>query len=293
MTADADSVVERTVGPRLRPLGGLTVNRVWPTARRRLIGPFIFFDHMQPAELPPGRGLDVPPHPHIGLATVTYLFEGELMHADSLGFKQAIRPGELNWMTAGRGITHAERSTAAERRNQSRIHGVQSWVALPADAEDGEPAFEHYAADRLPQLERPGISLRLIAGAAFGLRSPVWTLSELFYAEARLDEGASLSLAAALGERAVFVVSGELACGGQPYAAGRLVVLRDGADIEITALTASHCMLLGGAPLDGERHIWWNFVSSRSERIEAAKQDWQAGRFPAVPGDPERMSLPA
>lgn len=286
------SIVELVVGPRARPLAGLEVNRAWPTARRRLIGPFIFFDHLRPAELAPGRGLDVPPHPHIGLATVTYLFEGTLTHADSLGVRQDIRPGELNWMTAGRGITHAERTTAAERARASRIHGTQAWVALPLNDEECEPSFEHYPASRLPVLERPGIRLKLIAGAGFGKRSPVRTRSNLFYAEADLEDEARLLLDAGLGERGVYIVAGAVSVGPETHEAGRMLVMHSGLNVELTAVGASKLMLLGGAPLGGDRRIWWNFVSSSAARIEQAKSDWKGGRFPRVPGDDEFMPLP-
>ena len=288
-----DTVVDLVVGPRLRPLEGFTVNRVWPIPRRRLIGPFIFLDHLMPVDMPAGKGFDVPPHPHIGIATVTWLFEGELMHADSLGFRQPIRPGELNWMTAGRGITHSERSTDAERRNASRIHGLQAWVALPADAETSPPGFEHVASSELPSLEIGGAVLRVIAGEAFGVTSPVSTSSPLFYVEARIPEGRELALDPALGERGIYIVSGEIEIDGSSYESGRLLVLADERDCRIRARQPATLMLLGGAALEGERTIWWNFVASDPARIEAARIDWREGRFPPVAGDDERMPLPA
>lgn len=288
-----DPVVDLVVGPRLRPLEGVTVNRVWPTARRRLIGPFIFLDHLEPVELPAGVGLDVPPHPHIGLATVTYLFDGELMHRDSLGIVQPIRPGELNWMTAGRGIAHSERSPDNERASASRIHGVQAWVALPRASERQEPRFEHVARGDLPRFAADDGALTLIAGTAWGRSAPVATDSPLFYAEARLDTDGRLDLPAGLGERGVFIVEGAIAIGGQVFEAGRLLVLRNGRSCRIEARTTTRLMLLGGAPLDGERSIWWNFVASDAAQIEAAKADWAAGRFADVPGETERMPLPA
>ena len=290
--SEFDTVVDLVVGPRLRSLEGLTVNRVWPTPRRRLIGPFIFLDHMQPAELPAGQGLDVPPHPHIGLATVTYLFEGELMHADSLGMRQPIRPGELNWMAAGRGITHSERSTDYDRARASRIHGVQAWVALPTEAEIAEPTFEHVDAARLPRIELAGATLCLIAGEAFGERSPVAIASPLFYLEARLDAGSTIDLPAELGERGIYIVAGAIEIDGYDYAAGRILVLQNASPCCIRALKASHLMLLGGAPLEGHREVWWNFVASDAAAIEGARADWGAGRFPQVPGDDEVMPLP-
>lgn len=284
--------VELVVGPRPRPLGGLEVNRVWPTAKRRLIGPFIFLDHLLPATLARGVGLDVPPHPHIGLATVTYLFTGELAHTDSLGCRQLIRPRELNWMTAGRGITHAERTPPTERARESSIHGTQAWVALPRAVENCAPSFVHYDAAALPVLEWPGVNMRLIAGAAFGARSPVATASELFYLEAEITEGSALTLPGGLGQRGCYIVAGRVRVGPIEYEAGRLLVLADGADIAIEALAMARLMLLGGQPLDGERQIWWNFVASDPARIEAARRDWAEEHFPPVPGDDERMPLP-
>lgn len=294
MTARSfDPVVDLVVGPRLRPLEGVTVNRVWPTVRRRLIGPFIFLDHMQPVELPAGRGLDVPPHPHIGLATVTYLFAGELMHRDSLGIVQPIRPGELNWMTAGRGIAHSERSTDAERARSSRIHGVQAWVALPRASERDEPRFEHVGSHDLPRFTEGDAGLTLIAGTAYGRTAPVTAASPLFYVEARLETGGTLEVPAELGERGVFIVAGVISIDDTAYEAGRLLVLKATQPCRIEATAATHLMLLGGEPLDGDRLIWWNFVASDAALIESAKAEWAERRFPAVPGETERMALPA
>lgn len=291
-SASVPGAVELVVGPRHRPLGGLTVNRVWPTARRRLVGPFIFFDHLLRAELEPGQGVDVPPHPHIGLATVTYLFEGEMLHRDSIGCEQTIRPGELNWMSAGSGIVHSERSTDGERARASRVHGTQSWVALPREHELSAPSFVHYPADELPLIEQARARLKLVAGSAFGASAGIETLSELFYVEADLDAGAALTLGPELGERAAYVVNGSAAVEGIRYESGKLLVFRDGREIEICTPSGAKLMLFGGAPLDGERHIWWNFVSSSAERIKAAKRDWKARRFPAVPGDDGYMPAP-
>jgi hypothetical protein len=287
-----DFPVELTVGPRLRALGGLTVNRVWPTARRRLVGPFIFFDHMQRAELAAGVGLDVPPHPHIGLATITYLFEGALMHRDSLGIEQLIKPGELNWMTAGRGIAHSERSPADERARLSYLHGIQSWVALPREDEEMAPSFVHYGAADVPVVDAAGAHLRVIAGSAFGAQSRVDTRSALFYVDAEISAGASLRLEPELGERAAYVVSGRVAVGAKEYDAGQVLVFRNGLDVELRAVPGCKLMLFGGDPLESERYIWWNFVSSSSARIEMAKRDWQARRFGSVPGESEYMPLP-
>jgi len=292
-TAGHGPAVELVVGPRLRPLAGLTVNRVWPTARRRLIGPFIFLDHLQPVELPPGQGLDVPPHPHIGIATVTYLFEGELTHADSLGIRQSIRPGDLNWMTAGRGITHSERSSDDERSRQSRLHGVQAWVALPATTETGEPRFEHFDREALPRFVIGDVSYCLIAGGAFGHAAPVATDSPLFYLEAHVPVRATVELPAELGERGVYIVSGAIAVDDETYDACRLLVLASGRTCRFSPHEPSHLLLLGGPPLGGDRAIWWNFVATDTATIEAARADWAAGRFPPVPGDDERMPMPA
>lgn len=289
---DADTVVDLVVGPRFRSLEGLTVNRVWPTPRRRLIGPFIFLDHMQPVSLPAGQGLDVPPHPHIGIATVTYLFEGELMHADSLGVRQRIRPGELNWMTAGRGITHAERTPDAERAVASWLHGTQAWVALPRMAESGDPSFEHVGADDLPLIETDGARLRLIAGQAFGAAAPVATASKLFYVDARLNAGATITLAPELGERGIYIVDGAIEIDGRVFEAGRMLALANARDCEIRATTEARLMLLGGESLDGDREIWWNFVASDRAVIDKARSDWAEQKFPKVPGDDDFMPLP-
>jgi redox-sensitive bicupin YhaK (pirin superfamily) len=281
--------LERVIETRPRDLGGFVVRRALPFARRRMVGPFIFFDHMGPAELGPGEGLNVRPHPHIGLATVTYLFEGEIMHRDSLGFAQPIRPGAVNWMTAGRGIVHSERTREEERAKVSRLHGIQSWVALPLEHEEAEPSFVHYAGADLPAIERPGSRLRLIAGAAFGERSPVVTFSDLFYLEADLEAGAELPLDAALGDRAAYVVHGEVEADGIRHGATQLLVFRPDRDAMLRAWAPTKLMLLGGAPLEGERHIWWNFVASSRERIETAKRAWKEGEFPVVPGDEEEF----
>ena len=287
-----DTVVDLVVGPRPRPLEGLTVNRVWPTPRRRLIGPFIFFDHLELVDLPPGMGLDVPPHPHIGIATVTWLFEGELMHADSLGVRQSIRPGELNWMTAGQGIAHSERTTAHDRRRASRIHGIQAWVALPTGSEASTPTFEHVGSADVPLIEMPGVRLRLIAGEAYGQCASVSTASALFYIEAEFEGGSELDFPPDIGERGIYIVSGQIEIDGFQYQAGRMLVLDRERACNICAREAARVMLLGGESLNGDRAIWWNFVSSDGTRIEAAKRDWAAGRFPKIPGESDFMPLP-
>ncbi len=223
---------------------------------------------------------------------MTYLFEGELVHRDSLGVEQLISPGDLNWMTAGRGIVHSERSSDAERASASRLHGIQAWVALPAAFESEPPSFDHYSGSEIPQVSLGGVELTVIAGSAFGQTSPAETHSELFYAEARMPRGTRLEIDPALGERAAYVVAGAVTLRGQSYEAGRLFVFANGSEVSIEAATDAHLMLLGGAPLDGERHVWWNFVSSSADAIERAKRDWREGRFPKVPGDDGYMPLP-
>jgi redox-sensitive bicupin YhaK (pirin superfamily) len=277
--------IELVIASRPRDLGGFSVGRVLPAMQRRLVGPFIFFDHMTRHELAPGHGMDVRPHPHIGLATVTYLFEGEIMHRDSLGTQQAIAPGDVNWMRAGRGIVHSERTGDERRRSGGVVHGIQSWVALPAADEESAPAFEHHPRETLPLVMRAGARLRILAGHAFGTRSPVGVRSPTHYVHAELDEGADLPIIDEHEERAAYVVEGELACEGASYGPGTMLVLRPGAHATLRARAASRVMLLGGAPLEGPRHIFWNFVASTRERIERAKQEWRQGDFPKVPGD--------
>lgn len=285
--------IEMAILPRSRDLGdGFSVRRLLPFARRRMIGPFIFFDAMGPTLFAAGRGLDVRPHPHIGLATVTYLFEGEILHRDSLGNIQPIRPGEVNWMTAGRGIAHSERSDTALRQKPQRLAGIQSWVALPARDEETAPAFAHHARATLPLIEGEGKQVRLIAGSFAGKRSPVEVFSPMFYADAALDAGARLALPAEHEERGAYIIEGSIDIGGERYPAGQLLVFRPNAAITVTAPEGARLMLLGGEPMDGPRHIWWNFVSSSQERIEAAKADWRAGRFAPIIGDSELIPLP-
>jgi redox-sensitive bicupin YhaK (pirin superfamily) len=277
--------IELVITGRARDLGGFTVSRVLPAMKRRAVGPFVFFDHMTRHELAPGHGMDVRPHPHIGLATVTYLFDGEIVHKDSLGSHQAIAPGDVNWMRAGRGIVHSERTGAERRRTGGVVHGIQSWVALPAAEEESEPAFEHHPRETLPLVERPGARLRVLAGHAFGARSPVGVRSPTLYVHAELEDAAELPLTDEHDERAVYVVEGELACEGASYAPGSMLVMRRGAMPSLHARGATRLMLLGGAALEGPRHVFWNFVSSSKDRIEQAKQQWKRGAFPKVPGD--------
>jgi redox-sensitive bicupin YhaK (pirin superfamily) len=289
--------LETVIVTRVRDLvGGFKVRRALPSAKRRMVGPFIFLDQMGPEVLRADTGLDVAPHPHIGLATVTYLFEGELLHRDSLGTIQPIRPGEVNWMTAGSGIAHSERTPQEMRQTGSRLFGIQSWVALPRQHEESDPAFAHHGVGELPVIEGEGKRVRLIAGSLYGARSPVQTFSEMFYADVTLQAGASLPLPTEHEERALYVVEGsvEFTPGNGTFDTGQLLVFKAGEAITLKPKAAStvRVMLLGGEPMDGKRHIWWNFVSSSKDRIEQAKEDWKAGRFAAVPGEVEFIPLP-
>lgn len=284
--------LETVIVPRARDLGGFEVRRVLPSGQRQMVGPFIFFDQMGPAEFLPGSGIDVRPHPHIGLATVTYLFAGRIVHRDSLGVVQSIEPGDVNWMTAGRGIVHSERSDAELRKRRQELYGIQIWVALPKAREETDPDFAHYAAASLPLIEGEGKSVRVVAGSLVGKTSPVKTCSELFYADATLQAGASLALGAEREERAIYLVQGVVDIGGQSFEAGRLLVFSSGDEIAVKAKIAARMLLLGGEPMDGPRHIWWNFVSSSPKRIEQAKADWKAQRFTPVPSEAEFIPLP-
>jgi redox-sensitive bicupin YhaK (pirin superfamily) len=265
--------------------GGFVVNRILPQAGRRTIGPFVFLDYFGPADFAPGRGIDVRPHPHIGLATVTYLFEGSQVHRDSLGSVQTIEPGDVNWMTAGRGIVHSERTGEEVRARGHRMHGIQSWVGLPTANEDAAPSFQNVRAESLPSFSRDGVRLRLIVGRAFGLSSPVRTFSEIFYADASLLPGATLAMRDDHPERAALVVDGTIRINGVPQERGTVVLLDAREKAVLSADGPARAMLFGGAPLDGPRHVWWNFVASSRERIERAKTEWRAMRFGTIPGD--------
>jgi len=281
----ACDAIERVIVPRTTDLGGFEIRRALPSAQRRMVGPFVFLDHMGPAEFRAGSGLDVRPHPHIGLATVTYLFDGEIQHRDSLGTFAAIRPGEVNWMTAGRGIVHSERTAAERRIAGDKLHGLQCWVALPADKEEIDPAFFHRDAVDLPLATDNGFTARVIAGSAFGKSSPVVTASETIFVDVMLEAGTTIPLDADYEERAIYIVDGEIEIAGDRFSAPKLLVFRPGDRITVRATQKAHIAVLGGASLDGPRHIWWNFVSSRKDRIEQAKEDWKAARFDIVPGD--------
>lgn len=288
------AAVSRVLEGRPRDLGGFGVRRVLPAGGLQTVGPFIFFDHMGPAVFAPGMGVDVRPHPHIGLATVTYLFEGEFLHRDSLGSAQVIRPGDVNWMVAGRGIVHSERTPPELRRAEggAPIHGIQTWVALPQAHEEVEPSFAHHPARTLPELRGEGYVLRLIAGEAYGQRAPAAVFAPMFYVETVLEAGASVQLPVEHLERAAYVTSGAVEVDGARYDTGRMLVCEAKVAVEVRALERARVMLLGGAPLDGPRHIWWNFVSSSRERIEQGKRDWREQKFAPVPGDDDRIPLP-
>ena len=288
--------VDSIILPPVRDLGdGFAVRRALPSAHRRMVGPFIFFDQMGEAVFNSGEGLDVRPHPHIGLATVTYLLKGEILHRDSVGSVQPIRPGEVNWMTAGSGIVHSERTSPENRAKGGSLLGLQTWVALPTQAEEVDPAFAHHKAHEIPTIEDGGTRLTLIAGSSDGLASPIKTFSDMVYADIALQHGARYQVRAEHVERAIYVVAGEVEVVGQTggFATGELVIFKPGAEIILRAKGATRLMLLGGEPLPEQRHIFWNFVSSSPERIEQAKADWKAQRFAPVPDETEFIPLPA
>ena len=280
-----------SIVPRVHDLGdGFQVRRALPAAERRSVGPFVFFDHMGPVELAPGRGLDVRPHPHIGLATVTYLFEGEIVHRDSLGSVQAIRPGAVNWMTAGRGIVHSERTGPELRARGHRVHGLQTWIGLPRADEESEPSFAHHA--ELPVIEDNGVTVRLILGDLLGLASPVATLSPTFYADVTLAPTRRFVLPSDPDERGIYVVEGAIEVEGQTQRMGEMRVFEAGAEVVAASAEGARFVAFGGAPLDGPRYVWWNFVSSSGDRIRQAAEDWRAGRFAKVPGETEFIPPP-
>lgn len=288
------AVVEQLILPAVRDLGGFDVRRALPSAQRRMIGPFSFFDAFGPAVFRSGEGVDTRPHPHIGLATLTYLVEGELDHRDSEGYFQTIRPGEVNLMTAGRGIVHSERSGQGFRDREARMFGFQTWLALPLELEETDPGFVHIEAGDIPVLTDDGARVNLLAGSLGGVRSPTPIFSETLYADLQLQAGKRFKLDSDHIERAVYVVEGEIQVSGQDdrFVKDQLIVFKPASEIVIGAVSNARLMILGGEPLAGERHIYWNFVSSRLERIEQAADDWRSGRFPIVPGDPEFIPLP-
>ena len=293
-TGDAVDAIETVIVPRARDLGGFEVRRALPAPKRQMVGPFIFFDQMGPAEFLTDQGIDVRPHPHIGLATVSYLFEGAMHHRDSLGTSSEITAGAVNWMIAGRGITHSERKAEAAKHGPTRLFGIQTWVALPDGAEDVDPGFEHAPADSLPEIEAEGVRARLILGTGWGERAPVSTFSETIYADVTLTPGAVLPLDAEHEDRGIHVVSGEIEIAGRRFAAGRMMVFRPGDPIAVRAVSPARIMVLGGATLGGPRYIWWNFVASSQARIDEAKEawragDWEHGRFRLPPDDADEV----
>ena len=290
MARMTSNVIKLRIEPRERDLGEFTVRRVLPSPRQQMVGPFIFFDHMGPAEFPPGSGIQVRPHPHIGLATITYLFEGEIMHRDDLGYVQPIRAGAVNLMTAGRGIVHSERA-GEDLQTHSRLHGIQSWMALPEHLAEMEPGFLHYGADELPELVRDGVTIRVIMGKAYGQTSPVKCYSPTLYLECQLPEGAGLELPDTNDDLGVYVVSGAVTIAEEHYKSGVLAIAEPGQRLRLEAVEASRVMVIGGESL-GQRYIWWNFVATSMERMEQAKRDWKEGRFGKVPGDDEFIPLP-
>jgi redox-sensitive bicupin YhaK (pirin superfamily) len=286
-----DSGLELVIEARNRDLAGIAIRRVLPFYARRMVGPWIFFDHIGPVDFAPGAGMDVPPHPHINLATVTYVFEGVIMHRDSMGVVQAVEPGAINLMVAGKGVAHSERTPPAARASGFRQHALQLWLALPVEAEEIEPAFYHYEAGELPGKQLDGVKVRALIGECFGLVSPVKTYSQTLYAEADFAPGARLTLPANTPERAVYVVSGAVRLNGVAVAESRMAVCREGREITVEAEAGARIVIIGGENI-GPRHIWWNFISSRPERIEQAKQDWKEQRFEKIPGETEVVPLP-
>jgi redox-sensitive bicupin YhaK (pirin superfamily) len=284
--------LDLVIVPRARDFGGFEVRRALPHGKRQMVGPFIFFDHFGPVQFIAGQGMDVRPHPHIGLATVTYLFDGRIMHRDSEGNVQEIMPGAMNLMTAGRGIAHSERTPDAARAAGQKMLGLQSWIALPVAQEETAPSFQHFDASSLPVVEEGGVRARIIAGAAFGAKAPVGMLSDWFYVEVALEPGATAPLDADHEERAIYVVDGEIEIAGDRFEGPRLLIFRPGDRITVRAARRSRVMFLGGAGMEGPRYIWWNFVSSSRERIEQAKEDWKSGRFEPVPDETEFIPLP-
>lgn len=284
--------IEMIIDPRPTDLGDFEVRRVLPYRNKRTVGPFIFFDHMGPAHFPPGKGIAVRPHPHIGLATVTYLFEGEILHRDSLGVVQPITPGAVNWMTAGKGIVHSERSSDENRAADETVHGIQAWVALPKEHEQTEPAFKHYPSDQLPEFEQNGVHMKLIAGSAFGREAQVEVLWPTVYLDIQAKAGAKIPLPDDHEERALYVVEGGGAIDGTEIPETQMAVLTPGSMPTVTASADSRMMLCGGKPIDGKRTVWWNFVASDKALMDQAKADWKAGKFAKVPGDDEFIPLP-
>ncbi len=284
--------VKLVINSRARDLGDFEVRRSLPAPEQQMVGPFIFFDQMGPAIFPVGKAMDVRPHPHIGISTITWLFDGEVQHKDSLGFDVVIRPGEVNWMTTGSGMVHSERSPQSSRQAEMPLAGIQAWAALPKDKEELDPAFYHYSAEQIPQFDDEGIRISLIVGSAWGKTSPVIVYSETLYAEINLSTDKLFGIPNEVEERALYIYEGELDIAGNRFKAGTMLVLNPRATVSVMAVQNTKFMLLGGAPMDGPRHLFWNFVSSSKERIERAKDDWLNKRFASVPGDDEFIPLP-
>lgn len=285
-------VIATAISAKVKDVGGFNVRRALPAAQRRAVGPFVFLDQMGPARIEVGQGLDVRPHPHIGLSTMTYLYEGQIQHRDSLGVVQVIEPGAVNWMVAGRGIVHSERSPAEARRHPQSLFGIQFWVALPRHLEEVAPSFLHLAADDLPRSEDRGVGVNVVAGRLFGLESPLAAPHPMVCADLRFAANAATAIPSAWPERALYVAAGRIELDHAAFSEGELIVLEPHCEAAIRALEPARVMLLGGEPLDGPRHLWWNFVSSSKERIEQAKEDWRMGRFDPVPGETEFIPLP-
>jgi redox-sensitive bicupin YhaK (pirin superfamily) len=287
--ATQSAAVDHIIIPRVTDLGGIKVRRALPAKETQMVGPFIFFDEFGPGEFLTGKGLDVRPHPHIGLSTVTYLFDGAITHRDSLGSHQDIRPGELNLMKAGKAIVHSERTPQSEREAGAKLYGIQLWMALPKEHEESEPEFLHHPAQDQPVVSDNGAKVTVVMGSLYGAHAKVKTLSECFYADAALAAGAILPLDADFEERAIYVSSGAVEIDNHRYDAGRMIIARPGVPLTITALDDARLLLLGGAPMDGPRYLWWNFVSSRRDAMMQAAEDWEQGRMPTVPGDEEEF----
>ena len=284
-------MIEMIIEPRVRDLGGFSVKRVLPYAKRKTVGPFIFVDQMGPAVFAPGSGIDVRPHPHIGLSTVTYLFEGRILHRDSLGYVQEIAPGAVNWMTAGRGIVHSERTTDADRTNGMKLYGIQTWIALPLEFETVEPSFSHHPEAELPTFDVNGVKVRLILGSAYGHTSPVQVFSKLFYLDLQVEAGQNFIWPKTPMESAIYLVEGELEIGGTRYSEGKMIIFKSNQDIPISCTQKARFLILGGESV-GPREIYWNFVASSKEKIEAAKTLWSEDGFPKVPNETEFIPLP-
>ena len=286
------SGIELLINSELKDLGEFSVRRPLPSAQRQRVGPFIFFDHMGPVDFTPGNGVSVRPHPHIGLATITYLFEGEIIHRDNLGYVQAIQPGAVNWMTAGSGIVHSERTPPEMIAAGSRLHGLQIWLAVPTKLEESKPSFDHYPATDIPVVEKPGVTVRVLTGSAYGETSPVVTSSETLYLATQLATDAELVIPMLTAERAIYVASGQISLAGTVLDTGMMAILTPDTEPRIQAITDAQLMILGGKALEGKRHIYWNLVSSSRKRIEKAKDDWRNDRFGKVPGETDFIPLP-